>query len=460
VLWALAFLASVNLLAILGGIIVFFGVVFFVFRLQSGLTRSTETFAQTGVIDLGPLPIQAGKEITDRLTAWKRWDALEKISALLALGHQLQTTDQRILLIFQGSDELRPTGGFMGAYGIATFRDGVLTDLTFEDIYDAAGQMKTKFEPPPGVAEYTSGGEGWKLHDANWDPNFPSSVQTITAMMQDAGEGEFTGVVAINTSVLADLLRITGPVNLPEYQTVLSVETVDDLLSAHRAEFFAGSRAKVVMLQQSFNKMLYSLASLRPKQQIATARLVLSALEKKSVQIWHSDEDIQRRLVKAQAAGTLPATSYVTLIEANVGINKINDEITRQVRFWWSDDLLHMHIEWHNNAATITGGSELLDAIPNKKPFIAPAPEADHNAYVNYLRVLTSDDVRLASGSATKLIITQPGQVVTREYVLAIPPQAKLSFWKQSGVDTTIVTIERESGGDLLPLLGDIIIPY
>ncbi len=457
--WALAFLASANLLVILGGVIILIGFVGFLVRLKSGLTQSSQTFAQAGVIDLRPIPIGEANKITGMLSALRRQDVLEKSQALLALVHQLQTTDQRILLIFQGSDELRPTGGFMGAYGIATFRGGILTDLTFEDIYDAAGQMKTRFEPPPGVAEYTSGGEGWKLPDANWDPDFPASVQTITAMMRDAGKGEFTGVVTINTSVLADLLHITGPVSLPEYQTVLSVETVDELLSAHREEFFAGSRAKVIMLQQSFSKMLYSLATLKPRQQVATAKLVMHALDQKSVQIWHSDEGIQRRLVSASAAGTLPTTSYIALIEANVGINKINEDITRQVRFWWSEELLHMQVEWHNNALTIPDETQTIDTNPNRKPFIAPAPEADHNAYVDYLRVLTSEDVRVASGSATELIITLPGHVVTREYVFTVPPEAKVSFWKQSGIDTTSLSVGQKGGWHVLPFLGDTIIP-
>lgn len=457
-LWTLAVLASLNLLFVVCGIVYCIGIVSLLFQAKDGITQLGETYTQTGVIDLQPLPIAASLRVSDQLLWLKRWDVLEKSSALLALLHQLQTTDQRMLLIFQGPEELRPTGGFMGAYGIATFHNGRLVELTFEDIYDAAGQMKTKFEPPPGVAEYTSGGEGWKLPDANWDPDFPTSVNTVRAMMQDAGKGEFTGVIVVNTTVLKELLSITGPVNLPEYQTELSVETLDDLLNAHRKEFFAGSRAKVTMLQQSFNKMLYALAALTPKQQLSAAKLLLDALQKKSVQIWHSDPQVQDRLIKAHSAGSMPTTAYIALIEANVGINKINDAISRTIVVSRSNDRLHMQVEWRNNAEESIAIIEPVALNPDRKPFVKPAPEADHNAYVNYLRVQTSAEIQIASGSATELIIVQPGQTVRREYSFTVPPGKKVMLWKQSGIDQTLIRVERSLGHNSRLLMGDTLI--
>lgn len=429
---ALGAIAALHLLVVVGGIIGFIFLATLFFSLKNSVAEVGRVYTNSGEIDLAPLPISQSLWVSDTLLRWKKWDLFEKSSALLLLTKQLQTSDQRLLLLFQGPEELRPTGGFMGAYGIATFSEGKLTELVFEDIYDAAGQMKTRFEPPPGVAEYTSGGEGWKLPDANWDPHFPNSVETICAMMRDAGKGEFTGVIAVNTTMLKNLLEITGPVNLPEYQTELSVDTVDQLLSAHREEFFAGSRAKVTMLQQSFTKMLYTLARLSSKQQASIGQLLLTSIKNKDVQIWHHDAVLQGRLTKAGAAGTVPNSSYIAPVEASVGINKINPMITREVTNHRQGDTLVLTIKWTNTAEKGVTTSEPVN--PDRKPFVGPAPESDHNAYVNYFRVLTSGDIHLELGSASELIIVEPQQTITREYTFRIPPNILVEIWQQSGI--------------------------
>lgn len=434
------------------------GVVLF-FQVKNSVALVAATYAQTGELDLNPLPLDRLSALSQQLVHGKRWDVLEKSLAITQLLTAFQTTDQRVLIIFQSPDELRPTGGFMGAYGIATFHNGKLAELTFEDIYDAAGQMETTFEPPPGVAEYTSGGEGWKLTDANWDPNFPTAVETILDMMRDAGKGEFTGVIAINTTVLHDLLAITGPVSLPEYQTELSVDTLTALLSAHREAFFAGSRAKVTMLQQSFTKILYALAQLSPRQQLSVVQLLTDSLKAKSIQIWQRNPELQKQLIAANAAGTLPTQNYIALIEANVGINKINPAITREILVWREQDSLQLRITWHNSAAQAelenTSPKEIGSSTnPDRRPFVGPAPEADHNAYVNFMRLQTSPELSTFS-PASELIVVPPGKSVTKEYQFQVSDNVPVVVWKQSGIDTTQLSVVRNGVTHVRPFTMD-----
>jgi hypothetical protein len=64
------------------------------------------------------------------------------------------------LILFQNNMELRPTGGFIGSYGLATFDSGRLTDLTINDVYSADGQLNGHVEPPAPIKDY--------LGEANW----------------------------------------------------------------------------------------------------------------------------------------------------------------------------------------------------------------------------------------------------------------------------------------------------
>lgn len=52
---------------------------------------------------------------------------------LITLGGYPQETN--LLIILQNNDELRPTGGFIGVYGLARAKNGTILSLTTEDSY-------------------------------------------------------------------------------------------------------------------------------------------------------------------------------------------------------------------------------------------------------------------------------------------------------------------------------------
>jgi hypothetical protein len=58
----------------------------------------------------------------------------------------------------------------------------------------------------------------WKFRDANFYPDYPSSVEKIKYFYRLAGgNDDFDGVLAVNASVLNDALELTGPIVVPGY---------------------------------------------------------------------------------------------------------------------------------------------------------------------------------------------------------------------------------------------------
>src|SRR5258708_31859868 len=51
------------------------------------------------------------------------------------------------LLLFQNNTELRPGGGFIGAYGLVSFDKAKMGQITIHNTYDADGQLKKHIEP-------------------------------------------------------------------------------------------------------------------------------------------------------------------------------------------------------------------------------------------------------------------------------------------------------------------------
>jgi len=130
------------------------------------------------------------------------------------LGHD---GERRYLLLAQNPAELRPTGGFIGTYGILTLKDGAIASMEFHDVYTLDDQNGMPYQlPPDELQAYLLNRSSWELADANWSPDFPTSAATALRLYTiESGDADIDGVMAITTYALDRLLEVTGPVEVP-----------------------------------------------------------------------------------------------------------------------------------------------------------------------------------------------------------------------------------------------------
>lgn len=298
------------------------------------------------------------------------------------------------ILIFQNSHELRATGGFMGSYAQLDFTNGQLAEINVQDIYEPDGQFQGYVAAPPGVNEYLSSGQGLRLPDSNWSPDFPSSAQTILSYFALGKKQALEGVVSINLTVAEQLLNIVGPVELPDYNVTVTADNLAQVARADRDEFFPGSQAKPHFLSALFTQLKLRAEHLTPHQQQAIAGLLIKSVGTKDIQIFSTVEPLQTLAQKYGAAGSVlqrqPDSLYFTLIESNVGINKVNKGITRQVILDVGEYRTHVEVEFKNH--------QTLPAVPTTElakllqpPVASPGASQPYH-YVNYQRVLLPAD--------------------------------------------------------------------
>ena len=123
------------------------------------------------------------------------------------------------LLILQNNDELRPSGGFIGTYGISEALNGDIVKLDTHDVYHLDMPVKDVFTaiPPEALKTYL-GVDKWYFRDANWSPDWPSSAKNVEKFFYAEDkllpekdqvndfEGEFEGVIAITPDIIENLL--------------------------------------------------------------------------------------------------------------------------------------------------------------------------------------------------------------------------------------------------------------
>lgn len=119
------------------------------------------------------------------------------------------------LLIFQNDAELRPTGGFWTAYGLLRVDKGKVTPLVSDDIYALDAKFNSTIPAPRPIKAYHINVPYWYLRDMNLSPDFPTSIQLFLGhFYKITGQNKIDAVVALDTRVLVDLVKILGRVGV------------------------------------------------------------------------------------------------------------------------------------------------------------------------------------------------------------------------------------------------------
>lgn len=123
-------------------------------------------------------------------------------------------TPATYMVLFQNNAELRPTGGFITAYAIFTVDKGKIHLVTSDDIYKLDGTLTLNVAPPDPISKYLNV-YGWRMRDANFSPDFNSSMRTFEDLYNHStGKQKIDGIIAVDTHVLIEMMNVLGPVNI------------------------------------------------------------------------------------------------------------------------------------------------------------------------------------------------------------------------------------------------------
>lgn len=245
---------------------------------------------------------------------------------------------KKYLILFQNNMELRPTGGFIGSFGLVTFDKGRMSEIVVNDVYMADGQLKGHVDPPEPIRKYLGEG-GWTLRDSNWDPNFPVSATKAEWFLEKEINETVDGVIAIDLNFVKRLVAITGPINLLEFNLVVDSNNLYTLIQSEvESEFFPGSIKKATILTSLSKSLIDEIKSLEGSKYLAFFSELYESLERRYIQVYLHDENAQEAIKKLGYSGE---TELVTdcglrcfkdsysLIDANLGVNKSNFFIER-----------------------------------------------------------------------------------------------------------------------------------
>ncbi len=314
----------------------------------------------------------------------KQVDLVEKnLSYFLDIFPSIQDflglySDKRYLIVFQNNAEMRASGGFIGSYALLDFKKGEIINIEIPSggSYDTEGGMRVLMESPKPLHLLKS---IWYFWDANWWPDWKLSAQNLMWFYDKSGGPSVDGVIAITPDLLADILDLSGPIDLSDkYGVIIDSNNFGDIIQEiveviGQPELYQDKNLKTNILEKTAsstseddNKILSNLDEeliadselfLRnePKKIINDLMIEISSvflekmnkelllksliileknLSKKNILIYSNNQQIQDELEKRSWAGRIknPPLDYLMLVNTNIGGGKTDKVIENNIK--------------------------------------------------------------------------------------------------------------------------------
>lgn len=244
------------------------------------------------------------------------------------------------LFLLQNNTEIRPTGGFIGTYGILKLKNGDITNFNTENSYnlDEPAEAWLNEEPPWPLTRYNNV-TNWFFRDSNWSPDFPTTAAKAEWFYnkERGPEKNIDGIIAVTPTFIKSLLALTGDIkvnglifNADNLIEVLQYQVDQGYLSQNINE---SERKEIIGVLSK--KILDKILDL-PKSKWSDLWLVINKdIKEKHILVNLKNNVIQDLLVKENWAGKITNVDhdYFTVIDANLASLKSDPGVKRTIEY-------------------------------------------------------------------------------------------------------------------------------
>ncbi|MCX6780699.1 MAG: DUF4012 domain-containing protein, partial [Candidatus Magasanikbacteria bacterium] len=334
------------------------------------------------------------------------------------------SSPRRYLIVFQNSAELRPTGGFIGSFALLDIENGEVKNLSVPagGSYDLQGSLKADVFAPLPMHLLNA---RWEFQDGNWFPDFPTSARKLMWFLEKSQGPSVDGVIAVNASILPDLLAIVGPVkiggdNAPELTAENALNTMRSSIDVAKTSADDATKTKPKeIITDAAPAMIATIKSGAPEHFLPLVTALLQGLERRDIQLYSRDADEQKQISSFGWDGALQNNvdgDYLAFIATNLGGGKTDALITQSID--------------HQAKISEDGTVAVTVRIKRDQKASALANEASPN--ISYVRFYVPTGATLVNAE---------GFTTPPENLFQTPNQ-----WEKT--DTDLLAIEHEVGFD------------
>ncbi|HEU5349003.1 MAG TPA: DUF4012 domain-containing protein, partial [Ktedonobacterales bacterium] len=396
------------------------------------------------------------------------------------------------LLFDMDSDELRPSGGFLGNYAVLTVQGGHLVGgVHLKDVITLdCPNSSCPYNPIPSQYSWLNiDPQHFGMRDANLSPDFPTSAQMVIQQYQNESHQTVDGVVMITPEIIKDILKVTGPIKVEGFDQTVDAGNLQDVIHYYHilagntgvtsGSSTTGTTQRKVIDTLLGSALLKKFGALDATKQSVVLRQILQSFATKDVQLFLVDSKVQAVLAGLHVDAAIPMPAGIDGLmatDANVGATYYNSDLKETVadtitfdaqgnathdatitytlsnaRHLYTPLLLSSNVTWYNDVVRIVvpDGAKLQDWGAVQCPtscYQVDGPEKGHQVWAVRIQNMQRGQTVVLhfKWTAPKVVQTVNG---TQQY--------RLQLYRQAGnhisYDITIKAPEKSAIAQPLP---------
>jgi len=308
-------------------------------HLRSAIPQYEEALQDLSQVGEASVPVEFQQSFYDFKILFSAFvDDMKDLRRLAQSIDKLLGSEQprRYLVIFQNPAEIRPTGGFMGSFGLLDIQKGRITNFEIPGggTYDVQGQLDVFIKPPLPLQLVN---KRWEFQDSNWFPDFPTAAEKMAWFYQHGRNTTVDGVIAVNASVLERLLGVLGPLVSDKFGLELSSsDALSKIQKQVEVDYDREENRPKEIIGELAQQILNRTQELNSLSAVRLAAELNEALSQKEILVYLRDGECQTvGFDDFGWTGSVEQTKnnqdYLLAINANVGGNKTDARVTQTI---------------------------------------------------------------------------------------------------------------------------------
>ncbi len=249
------------------------------------------------------------------------------------------------LVLFQDNMEIRPGGGYISGVGLLTFENGKFLDFQLFDTYKIDKNISGKIDPPRQLKEHL-GEDSWYLRDSNWSPDFRINAEQAQWFVEKGLGKKMDGTIALDWQILKNILYESGPIMPSFYGQQITGSNIDERAIGYIQATPNSEDSKNFLMETTavlFDE--FKMADITKTKNMV--RAVSNSLTTKNLLLSFEDKKVLDSVIENGWAGVMRGSvrdsaivkknmqntysDFLMLVEANMGINKANFYVKRNI---------------------------------------------------------------------------------------------------------------------------------
>lgn len=323
--------------------------------------------------------------------------------------------EKTYLIVFQNNAESRATGGNPSATAVMTVNNGALaldsSSRVAEFTYVGRNGAYLYDFPPETASLYEDNTTGYSQNYTR-TPDFPTTVEMFQSLWTDVTGERFDGVISIDPVVLGYMLSVTGPVALPDGESI-TADNAARLLLSDTYERFGLDADATDLFFASVTESVFGALSGGGWDPVSMFSMLSAMADQQRIKLWFDDELAEQLIKDAGIDGALTTS---------------NDEVT-QIGLYLNDSA-HSKLEYHLSQSIVVSCSPEERTVTTSVTLANLLPDSIVSAYTLGWRN-ASLGISRRSMMLDVLFFAPPDAAV----LSADPSVGDIPQWDRSGVE-------------------------